>query len=115
MRIFVSYSSTDASEALLLAEALQARGYTVFFDKETLGAGQSYDGKIERAVRSAERLSHGNILRYPGALTLLGIAAALFGAGHPVSLLVALPGPCALSETDSECSRRVPDPENPAA
>lgn len=54
MRIFISYSASDASEARLMASALQARGYNVFFDKENLGAGQSYDGKIERAVHSAD-------------------------------------------------------------
>jgi hypothetical protein len=54
MRIFISYSASDASEAHLMASALQARGYNVFFDKENLGAGQSYDGKIERAVHSAD-------------------------------------------------------------
>jgi TIR domain len=54
MKIFISYSASDASEARLMASALEARGYNVFFDKETLGAGQSYDGKIERAVHSAD-------------------------------------------------------------
>jgi hypothetical protein len=54
MNIFISYSATDSSGASLMASALQARGYNVFFDRETLGAGQSYDGKIERAVHSAD-------------------------------------------------------------
>jgi hypothetical protein len=49
MKIFISYSASDASEARSMASTLQARGYNVFFDKETLGGGQSYDGKIERA------------------------------------------------------------------
>src|SRR5262245_3134158 len=53
-RIFMSYSASDAPEARLIASALMARGYTVFFDKENLGAGQSYDGKIERAVHSSD-------------------------------------------------------------
>jgi hypothetical protein len=54
MRIFISYSKNDASEARLMASALLARGYNVFFDKKTLGAGQSYDAKIDRAVNSTD-------------------------------------------------------------
>jgi hypothetical protein len=54
MKIFISYPASEIEVASLIASALQARGYSVFIDKKNLGPGQSYDGKIERAVHASD-------------------------------------------------------------
>jgi hypothetical protein len=54
MKIFISYHANDIEHARLIASALHARGYSVFIDKKDLGPGQSYDGKIERAVHDSD-------------------------------------------------------------
>jgi hypothetical protein len=51
VRIFLSFASEQKDTAELIAGALRGRGYTVFFSKDTLPAAESYDVRIQQAVR----------------------------------------------------------------
>lgn len=57
-----------------MASALLARGYNVFFDKKTLGAGQSYIHLSKRQDRSPKL----------DGISLTRIALCLFGKGKGV-------------------------------
>ncbi|MBI1252363.1 MAG: TIR domain-containing protein [Alphaproteobacteria bacterium] len=51
--VFVSYASEDRDRVRPLAEALQARGYSVWWDR-ALGAGEDYAAVISRELREAK-------------------------------------------------------------
>ena len=51
MRVFLSYASEDREQAKLIAASIGARGHKVFFDRDDLPAGQSYEDQIEDAIR----------------------------------------------------------------
>ncbi|HYD87190.1 MAG TPA: TIR domain-containing protein [Vitreimonas sp.] len=51
--IFISYASEDAKRVRPLAEALQERGFKVWWDR-SLAAGQDYASIIERELRAAK-------------------------------------------------------------
>ena len=51
MRVFLSYASEDREQAKLIAASIRARGHKVFFDRDDLPAGQSYEDQIEDAIR----------------------------------------------------------------
>lgn len=50
--IFISYASEDRARAALLAEALAARGWSVWWDRKIV-IGQPFDQAIERELESA--------------------------------------------------------------
>jgi TolB-like protein len=50
--IFLSYAREDASRTRLFAEALQARGWSVWWDR-TIPPGQTFDQVIEKAIDQA--------------------------------------------------------------
>ncbi|MDQ2734174.1 MAG: toll/interleukin-1 receptor domain-containing protein [Pseudomonadota bacterium] len=50
--IFVSYSSKDRDRAALVARALEARGWSVWWDR-TIPPGRQYDDVIEEALAEA--------------------------------------------------------------
>jgi hypothetical protein len=50
MKIFLSYASDDKKIADSIALSLRSRGHKVFFDRDDLPAGRSYDQQIERAI-----------------------------------------------------------------
>jgi TIR domain len=53
MRVFLSYSSADRPIAEKIHVALEAAGYDVFFDRDSLPAGESFDVRIlEKIERS---------------------------------------------------------------
>jgi tetratricopeptide (TPR) repeat protein len=49
--VFLSYASQDAESARRLAEALQAGGVEVWFDRSELRGGDAWDQKIRRQIR----------------------------------------------------------------
>ena len=51
--VFLSYASEDRARVRPLAEALQARGFDVWWDR-ALGAGQDYTAVIEQELRAAK-------------------------------------------------------------
>jgi len=51
--VFISYASEDRNRVRPLAEALQARGFNVWWDR-SLAAGQDYTAIIERELKSAK-------------------------------------------------------------
>jgi len=51
--VFISYASEDRDRVRPLAEALQARGFKVWWDR-SLAAGQDYTAIIERELRNAK-------------------------------------------------------------
>lgn len=54
MKIFLSYSSARKDVAEGICFALQAAGHDVFFDKEDLRSGQSYDKRIAEAIDACD-------------------------------------------------------------
>src|SRR5688572_7341383 len=50
--IFISYASEDRERAQILAQALGARGWSVWWDRE-IPLGQSFDEVIEKALAAA--------------------------------------------------------------
>src|SRR5262245_29748834 len=53
MRVFVSYASDDRDVAALVAQSIKARGHTVFFDRDDLPPGDSYEARIEAAIEAS--------------------------------------------------------------
>ncbi len=53
MSIFLSYASENREIAELITFAMRARGHEVFFDKDDLSAGASYQEKIEKAIKDS--------------------------------------------------------------
>lgn len=53
-RIFMSYASEDRPRIARVAEALSAKGFDVFWDRETLLAGQSWRNEVESALDAAD-------------------------------------------------------------
>ena len=56
IRVFLSYSSTDRPIAERIHIALIAAGYDVFFDRDSLPAGESFDVKILDAIGGSHLL-----------------------------------------------------------
>jgi hypothetical protein len=56
MKIFLSYASPDKATAESTAFSLRSRGHKVFFDRDDLPPGASYDQQIERAIESCDFL-----------------------------------------------------------
>ncbi len=54
MRLFISYSSPESDLAERLAYGLRGEGHTVFYDRDTLPPGQSYDTRIREAVEECD-------------------------------------------------------------
>ena len=54
MRIFLSYATEQKPEAEAIAFSLRSRGHMVFFDRDDLPDGESYDDKIARAVERSD-------------------------------------------------------------
>jgi hypothetical protein len=52
--IFISYANADRPVARRLAEALEAHGWSVWWDHRSLRGGQHFDRVIEEAIRDAE-------------------------------------------------------------
>jgi formylglycine-generating enzyme required for sulfatase activity len=52
--IFLSYAREDVNKAKLLAVALESEGWSVFWDRSSLLAGQDFDVVIEKAINEAE-------------------------------------------------------------
>src|SRR5687767_5854054 len=50
--IFISYATVDRLIVERLANALEARGWSVWWDHRSLRAGQYFDSAIEEAIRS---------------------------------------------------------------
>ena len=50
--VFISYSNRDRERARTLAEALERRRWSVWWDRKIV-AGQSYDQRIEAELNSA--------------------------------------------------------------
>lgn len=51
MRIFLSYASERRDLAEQIADSIRARGHSVFFDRDDLPAGETYEDQIEKAIQ----------------------------------------------------------------
>ena len=51
--VFVSYSSQDRDRVASLVEAIERRGWTVWWDRK-IDAGVSFDREIEKAIDAAK-------------------------------------------------------------
>lgn len=54
MHLFISYASENREIAELITFAMRARGHEVFLDKDDLPIGDSYENKIENAIKSSD-------------------------------------------------------------
>lgn len=54
MRVFVSYASDDHDLVEPIVVALRGRGFKVFFDKDDLPPGETYDQQISAAIRRSD-------------------------------------------------------------
>jgi formylglycine-generating enzyme required for sulfatase activity len=54
MRLFLSYASQDRAAAESIRQALAAQGHDIFFDREDLPAGASFDDRIRDAIVRSE-------------------------------------------------------------
>jgi hypothetical protein len=54
MRVFLSYSSADRPIAEKIHVALEAEGYDVFFDRDSLPAGESFDVRILEEIERSD-------------------------------------------------------------
>jgi cellulose biosynthesis protein BcsQ len=53
-RVFLSYASEDRPRIARVANALSAKGFDVFWDRETLLTGQSWRNEVESALDAAD-------------------------------------------------------------
>jgi MinD-like ATPase involved in chromosome partitioning or flagellar assembly len=53
-RVFLSYASEDRARVARVADALSGKGFEVFWDRETLLAGQSWRNELESALDAAD-------------------------------------------------------------
>ncbi|PZN98320.1 MAG: hypothetical protein DCF30_14370 [Hyphomicrobiales bacterium] len=56
MRIFVSYAAEDRPVAESVVHSLRARGHDVFFDRDSLPPGHSYEDQIAASIQAADLL-----------------------------------------------------------
>ena len=54
MKIFIAYASEDKTIAESIAFSIRARGHKVFFDRDDLPVAESYDSRIEFAVKQSD-------------------------------------------------------------
>ncbi|MBM4207348.1 MAG: toll/interleukin-1 receptor domain-containing protein [Gammaproteobacteria bacterium] len=52
--IFLSYAREDIKKAELFAAALESKGWSVFWDRTSLLAGQDFEAVIEQAIQQAD-------------------------------------------------------------
>jgi TIR domain len=77
MKVFLSYSSAQRPLAEKIVELLDSEGHDVFFDRDSLQAGETFDQRIRKAIGgcqlfiflvSAESVKHGSYTRTELAL-----------------------------------------------
>src|ERR1041385_7682288 len=51
--IFVSYSHRDAASTTALAAGLRERGYKVFYDEQSINAGEPWKARLSEAIRAS--------------------------------------------------------------
>lgn len=92
MKIFLSYSSEQRQLAERIDEVLESEGHIVFFDRDSLAVGETYDKRIRTAIRecqlfiflvSPESVQHGSY-----ALTELKLLELLDASDRPALLPV---------------------------
>jgi hypothetical protein len=54
MKVFLSHASEDKASAESITFSLRNRGHLVFLDRDDLPAGESYDQRIERAIKDSD-------------------------------------------------------------
>jgi TIR domain-containing protein len=54
VKIFIAYASEDKRAADAISLSLRNRGHRVFFDRDDLPAGTSYDQRIEHAIQDTD-------------------------------------------------------------
>jgi formylglycine-generating enzyme required for sulfatase activity len=54
MRLFLSYASQDRAQVEPIRQALAAQGHDIFFDREDLPAGESFDDRIRDAIERSD-------------------------------------------------------------
>ena len=55
-QIFISYAREDEGSARKVYEDLSAKGFKVWFDKETLLPGQNWELEIKKGIREADAI-----------------------------------------------------------
>jgi TIR domain-containing protein len=94
-KIFLSYSSLDRDKAEAIALSL-SRSYRVFFDRDNLPAGQSFDDRIEHAINESEffifLISPNSVGEGQGRFTVSELALARqkwpYPSGHVLPIML---------------------------
>jgi hypothetical protein len=95
VQIFISFASEQKETAELIAVVLRERGYKVFFSKDTLPAAESFDVRIERAVKSSNLfiflISPESVTKGKYTLTELAFAREKWSSpgGHVLPVMIA--------------------------
>jgi len=95
VQIFVSFASEQREIAELIAVALRERSYKVFFSRDTLPTAESFDLRIERAVKASDLfvflISPESVTRGKYTLTELSFARENWSSpsGHVLPVMIA--------------------------
>jgi hypothetical protein len=95
MQIFISFASEQRETAELVAVVLRERGYQVFFSRDTLPAAESFDVRIEKAVKSSDLfiflVSPESVTKGKYTLTELSFAREKWSSpsGHVLPVMIA--------------------------
>lgn len=91
-RIFLSYSSDERSLAENVNHVLEGEGHTVFFDRDDLPSGETYTGRLRRAVESCDLfvflVSPASVTKGSYALSELAVVEKLAPRRRPAILPV---------------------------
>jgi hypothetical protein len=94
LQIFISFASEQREAAELIAVAVRERGCKVFFSRDTLPAAESFDVRIEQAVKSSDLfvflLSPESVTKGKYTLTELSFAREQWDSpdGHVLPVMV---------------------------
>ena len=100
--VFISYANEDKVRVLALAKALEARGFSVWFDRD-IPPGATFDDVIEKELNAARTNQDGGLLVTGSHMPpeRIGLYGASLGAGTTMIAFGQEPRIAALSRRTS--------------